>query len=92
MPQLPRPRLILQELFCLGLAEIARPLHKLCEKGRKFQWTSEVQEAFDRLKQLLTSPPLLADHLPNIRFIVDTDASAFSVGEFCRRFRIAMSV
>ena len=66
--------------FCPGFAEIARPLHKLCEKGRRFQWTPEAQEAFDRLKQVLTSPPVLAYPLPNIRFIVDTDASAFSVG------------
>ena len=66
--------------FCPGFAEIARPLHKLCEKGRKFQWTPEAQKAFDRLKQVLTSPPVLAYPLPNIRFIVDTDASAFSVG------------
>ena len=66
--------------FCPGFAEIARPLHKLCEKGRKFQWTSEAQEAFDKLKKLLTSPPVLAYPLPNIRFIVDTDSSAYSVG------------
>ena len=65
--------------FYPGFAEIARPLQKLCEKGRKFQWTSEAQEAFDRLKQLLIRPPVLAYHLPNTRFIVDTDASAFSV-------------
>ena len=78
--------------FCPGFAEIARPLHKLCEKRRKFQWTTEAQEAFDTLKQVLTSPPVLAYPLPNIRFIADTDAMPFLWGEFCRRFRMAMSV
>ena len=76
----PFPDLCLLVPFCPGFAEIARPLHKLCEKGRKFQWTSEAQEAFDKLKKLLTSPPVLAYPLPNIRFIVDTDSSAYSVG------------
>ena len=66
--------------FCPGFAEIARPLHKLCEKGQKFQRTPEAQEAFDKLKQLLTSPPVLAYPLPDIGFIVDNDSSACSVG------------
>ncbi|MCG8047712.1 MAG: reverse transcriptase, partial [Candidatus Thiodiazotropha endolucinida] len=52
--------------FCPGFAEVARPLHKLCEKGAKFIWDSLAQAAFDNLKKLL--------------FILDTDASAFSVG------------
>jgi hypothetical protein len=31
-------------------------LHKLCEKGSIFQWNDECEQAFIRLKDVLTSP------------------------------------
>ncbi|XP_053407921.1 uncharacterized protein LOC128559642 [Mercenaria mercenaria] len=52
-----------------GFAGIARPLHKLCEKGAKFIWTSEAESAFIQLKEALTSAYPLRD----IGFILDTD-------------------
>ena len=39
-----------------NVAIIARPLHKLCEKGSTFQWNEECEQAFIRLKDVLTSP------------------------------------
>ena len=39
-----------------NFAIIARPLHKLCEKGSIFQWNDECEQAFIRLKDALTSP------------------------------------
>src|SRR5438132_2066312 len=33
--------------------------YKLLKKQDKFQWTSEVQQAFDKLKEFLTNPPVL---------------------------------
>ena len=38
-----------------NLAIIARPLHKPCDKGSRFQWNDECQLAFIRLKDALTS-------------------------------------
>jgi hypothetical protein len=35
-------------------------LHKLTEKGRKFEWTNECQTAFEELKNRLVSSPILA--------------------------------
>ena len=64
-----------------GFAAIARPLHNICEKNSKFRWTDECQNAFDELKTVLTSTPILAYPLPDIPFILDTDASDKAVGD-----------
>ena len=66
--------------FIKDFAKIARPLHKLTEKQKGFQWTSECQEAFDTLKSKLTNSPILS--LPDLtkEFILDTDASNFAIG------------
>ena len=66
--------------FVKGFADIARPLHKLCEKQTKFSWTKDCQEAFDCLKELLTSAPILAYPKLGSQFILDTDASDVGVG------------
>ncbi|KAK4403977.1 hypothetical protein Sango_0766300 [Sesamum angolense] len=35
------------------------PFFKVLKKIEKFQWTPQCQEAFEKLKEYLTSPPLL---------------------------------
>ena len=61
--------------FIKDFASLAKPLHRLTEKGREFTWTQESDQAFNTLKQKLTSAPVLA--LPNWSksFLLDTDAS-----------------
>lgn len=67
--------------FVKGFADIARPLHKICEKNSRFAWSSECQEAFAKLKEALISSPILAYPIPEGgRFILDTDASNIAVG------------
>ena len=61
--------------FVSKFAEIARPLHKLCEKYAAFNWTDICEEAFTRLKEVLTSPPILGYPIIGSNFILDTDAS-----------------
>ena len=46
--------------FIPGFAQISSPLKDLTHKGRQFVWTDDCEEAFNSLKQALTSPPLLA--------------------------------
>nr|VZH97142.1 unnamed protein product [Spirometra erinaceieuropaei] len=45
--------------FILHFAELARPLHRLTEKGPSFTWSDDCQQAFDELKAKLTSAPIL---------------------------------
>jgi hypothetical protein len=66
--------------FVKDFAKIARPLHKVSEKNTKFQWTTECQEAFTKLKHELTSSSILGYPVPGIKFILDTDASDEATG------------
>ena len=68
--------------FVQGYAEIARPLNQLLRKDSKWQWTEECEAAFKKLKEKLTSPPILAfpDFSEDSRFLLYTDASHQSIG------------
>ena len=63
-----------------NFADIARPLHRLTDKGAKFEWTTECEEAFQNLKEALISSPILSYPKPALPFILDTDASHYAVG------------
>ena len=66
--------------FVRDFAQIARPLHKLCEKGSKFLWSKDSEDSFQSLKLTLTTAPILAYPQLGQQFILDTDASEHSVG------------
>ena len=66
--------------FVQDFAKIARPLHRICEKGNKFIWSDDCQESFLALKDALTTAPVLAYPILGQQFILDTDASEHSVG------------
>ena len=66
--------------FIQDFATVARPLHRLTEKGRLFQWTPDCKDAFEKLKKLLVSAPILAFPDFSKSFILDTDASATGLG------------
>ena len=67
--------------YVKGFSEIARPLHDLTKQDVKFHWSDECQKAFDILKGKLTQAPILAyPMMDGPPFLVQTDASDFSVG------------
>ena len=66
--------------FVKSYATIASPLHRLTERGRQFNWTSECATAFASLKQKLTNAPILAFPDFTQPFLLDTDASHFGIG------------
>ena len=66
--------------FVKDFADIARPLHKLTEQGKRFQWSEACQCAFDQLKTRLITAPVLAYPDPCKPFILDTDASDVGIG------------
>ena len=61
-------------------SKIAAPLHALTRNTAAYVWTPLCQQAFDKLKELLTTSPVLA--FPNLSqpFLLETDASGKGVG------------
>ena len=66
--------------FIKSFAEKARPLTRLLNKGIKYVWGSEQQEAFETLKSALIGDLIL--HLPDMTrpFMVKVDASSYALG------------
>ncbi|XGW34292.1 hypothetical protein V3C99_018270 [Haemonchus contortus] len=72
--------------FILRFSKIAAPLHEMTSEGTKFEWTKSRTDAFETLKEALTSTPVLAQ--PDIEgarsgarpFCIHTDASYSGVG------------
>jgi hypothetical protein len=51
--------LVVLSRFVSRLVERALPFFKLLRKSKPFVWTQEVDEAFQELKEYLTSPPAM---------------------------------
>ena len=66
--------------FVKDFAKVAKPLHQLTETNKQFVWTDECQSAFDELKLLLTTTPILSYPKEHGLFILDTDASGTGLG------------
>jgi hypothetical protein len=70
-----------------NFAEIAKPLTQLTKKEVPFNWTDEQQEAFDKLKQILSTELLLIYPDFSQPFIVACDASTKAVGAVLSQMR-----
>ena len=67
--------------FIPNFATICKPLHKLTQKDVKFNWSVQCQTAFDTVKSLLTSAPILSyPLLQGQPFVLDCDASNVGAG------------
>uniref|UniRef100_A0A3Q2C787 ribonuclease H n=1 Tax=Cyprinodon variegatus TaxID=28743 RepID=A0A3Q2C787_CYPVA len=66
--------------FVPNFAELSNPVHDLLKKESVFVWIEEHQAAFTKLKERLTTAPMLGYPHPEGKFILDTDASNNSVG------------
>ena len=58
---------------------MAAPLYALTGKYARFVWSQEYQLAIDKLKENLTTSPILAITSDDGRYILDTDASETSI-------------
>jgi hypothetical protein len=67
------------------------PLHYICRRTLKFQWTTREQTGFIALKQSLSSSPVLMNLRtgPDAKFVVSTYASNFALGAVLLQKHIA---
>ena len=61
--------------FIEGFSKIAYPITSLQKKGTKFNWSQKCQDSFNKLKELLTSAPILKVAELDKDFIVCVDPS-----------------
>ena len=66
--------------FLPNLRRLLIPICDLQKKSKKFKWTEEVEKAFNDIKQLLISPPVLKALMPNGLFCLESNTSQEGVG------------
>jgi hypothetical protein len=66
--------------FIEGFSKIAYPITSLQKKGINFNWSEKCQDNFNKLKELLTTTPILKVADPDKDFIVCVDASKEGLG------------
>ena len=66
--------------FVLDYSTVAHPLVHLLGKDCKFEWTTTCQDVFKALRALLITAPVLAFPKEDLPYIIDTDASDYSIG------------
>jgi hypothetical protein len=66
--------------FILNFSMILKPITELLKKGTKYVWSKECDEAFQALKKLLTTSPVLAQPDITKPFDVYCDASGTGLG------------
>ena len=63
-----------------GFSSIAAPLTKLTHKAVKFQWNDACEKSFQKLKDKLTSTPVLVLPEGTEGYVVYCDASKVGLG------------
>ena len=66
--------------FVPNFSKIAAPITSLTKKGVPFTWEKPQQDAFESLKSMLVTAPVLAHYNPTLETILQTDASHFGWG------------
>jgi hypothetical protein len=69
-------------IFIEGLSKIVYPITSLQKKGTKFNWSQKCQDNFNKLKELLTTTPILKVEDSDKDFKVCVDVSKEGLGGF----------
>ena len=66
--------------FLPNLRRLLIPIYDLQKKSKKFKWKEEAEKAFNYIKELLISPPVLKAPMSNGLFHLESDTSQEGVG------------
>jgi len=66
--------------FIEGFATVARPLHNLVKKNKKWDWTEREEKAFRKLKERFTKEPVLTAPDIDKKMRMEVDASNYATG------------
>lgn len=66
--------------FVENAARILKPLYDLLKMGAKWSWSKEADEAFNSIKSILSSKPVLDHYDPSVPIKLMVDASSFAIG------------
>jgi len=66
--------------FVKNFAKVALPMNRLTRKDEKWKWGEEQQAAFEQLKSVFTTRPVLATPELDKEFRVEADTSNFATG------------
>jgi RNase H-like domain found in reverse transcriptase/Integrase zinc binding domain len=66
--------------FISHYSELAQPLNNLTKKDKKFEWTTDCQEAFDTMKKRFTEEPVLLMPDQSKPFQIESDALKVATG------------
>ena len=66
--------------FIPRFSSVCEPLNNLTKRGVLWQWGKPLKDAFERLKQLLISAPVLSMFDPEAETILEADSSGYAVG------------
>jgi transposase InsO family protein len=66
--------------FIKNFSEIVTPMTALTRKDAMFKWTDETNNAFESLKQMFISAPILMMFDPDKETVVEADSSGYATG------------
>ena len=66
--------------FLPNLQRLLIPIYDLQKKAKNFKWTNEAEKAFNEIKKLLVSPPVLKAPTPDALFRLESDTLREGVG------------
>lgn len=69
--------------YCPNFSEVTAPLRQLLAKNNEFRWQHRHTEALEKLKELLTTAPVLGYFCPSDEIILQCDASSYALAAVC---------
>jgi len=73
--------------FIRNFSDVAKPLNALLQKDAKWEWSDVQFKAFEHLKSLLCSKPILVFPTEDRAFLVEADSSSYATGAVLSQMR-----